>query len=162
MPIKYMVVCMHSDTATCLFRYSRTPILRFHSTGAHLSSNTVRSATQQALLERHLHHTTTILSLHGYLFFGSAPQVMSMPMSMPMTMCMPMPIPTLLVRVRAAALSGDLRHPECPRAQSRLTRRGLTRCGLTRCGLAHCGLACCGITRCGITHCGLACCGITR
>ena len=55
--------------------YSRAPIVRFHRTGATLVSNTVRPYEHRQCLELHGRHAITILSLHGFLMFGSAPQL---------------------------------------------------------------------------------------
>lgn len=60
-----------------LIMYSQTPILRVYS-GADarsLGSNTVRSAAQRAILDSQLPRCVSLISLHGYLFFGSAPQL---------------------------------------------------------------------------------------
>ena len=55
--------------------YSYLPIVRWQQTGFQLRSNTVRPAQAVAILDVRGHHNISILSLQGYIMFGSAPQV---------------------------------------------------------------------------------------
>ena len=51
------------------------PLVRWQQTGRELRSNTVRPHACLAQLDRHGHHNVTIISLQGFLMFGSVPQL---------------------------------------------------------------------------------------
>lgn len=51
------------------------PLVRWQQTGLELRSNTVRPHACLAQLDRYGHHNVTIISLQGFLMFGSVPQL---------------------------------------------------------------------------------------
>lgn len=55
--------------------YSSLPIVRWQQTGGQLRSNTVRPMAHTDILDVRGHHNVSIVSLQGYLMFGSAPQL---------------------------------------------------------------------------------------
>ena len=55
--------------------YSALPIVRWQQTGRELRSNTVRPMACAQALEVRAHHNITIISLQGFVMFGSVPQL---------------------------------------------------------------------------------------